>query len=312
MWKTLIIVIKFLCWENGAINSLLGLTPPKECEVEKLRREMKNMIQSEWDDLIRKMCKPESTWKRAKMLTYADFLPIPKAWASFVIQTLESTSCNSEIPIKRVFTVAAILDEKPIDVGTLIANNIHEIATEKSSVVGHGSIINWLCEKQRVEEYDGDMYTSTVQPITDIIMDGFVKKYEAFIMEREREREVQHRKHHHTSRQLKWSMAKGAIMATNWMNETSDQMWVNRSKFSTEFSAEAQMHRRPIIGSYERFDSSRDHMDVYFAHQKQFAAFMKKEITDDFNAGEGRANDSFFEGLPVLPDDGGDEDIHMG
>lgn len=100
--------------------------------------------------------------------------------------------------------------------------------------------------------------------------------------------------------------------SANWMNETSDQMWVNRSKFSTEFSAEAQMHRRPIIGSYERFDSSRDRMDVYFAHQKQFAAFMEKEITDDFNAGEGRANDSFFEGLPVLPDDGGDEDIHMG
>jgi hypothetical protein len=80
--------------------------------------------------------------------------------------------------------VAAILDEKDIDVGRLIANNIHELVTEKRVVVGHGSIINWLCEKQLVEEYDGDLYTSTIQPITDTTMDGFVKKYEAFLRER--------------------------------------------------------------------------------------------------------------------------------
>ena len=43
----------------------------------------------------------------------------------------------------------------------------------------------------------------------------------------------------------------------NWMNETSDLMWVNRPRFSTEFAAEAQMHRRPITGSFERFDKSR-------------------------------------------------------
>lgn len=30
-----------------------------------------------------------------------------------------------------------------------------------------------------------------------------------------------------------------------------------RRRFSTEFAAEAQMHRRPITGSFERFDKSR-------------------------------------------------------
>jgi len=130
--------------------------------------------------------RPGATWKRARMLTYADFFHFPKAWASFVIQTLERTSCNFEIPLKRVITVAAILDEKPIDVCTLIANNIHELVTEKRAVVGHGSIINWLCEQKLVEEYDGDLYTSTVQPITDTAIDGFLKKYEAFLKERER------------------------------------------------------------------------------------------------------------------------------
>jgi hypothetical protein len=155
---------------------------------------------SEWDDLLAKMCRPGARWKRARMLTYSDFLPIPKAWASFVIQTLECTSCNSEIPLKRVLTVAAILDEKDIDVGRLIANNIHELVTEKRAVVGHGSIINWLCETKKVDEYDGDLYTSTVQPIADTTMDRFVKKYEAFMRER-----GQHLRDHHSRSQPRWS-----------------------------------------------------------------------------------------------------------
>ena len=96
--------------------------------------------------------------------------------------------------------------------------------------------------------------------------------------------------------------------SANWMNETSDQMWVNRPRFSTQFAAEAQMHRRPITGSFERFDSSRTRMDEYFAHQEQYAAHMRKEITDDFDAGEKRAADEFFEGLPEVGDV---EDINM-
>jgi hypothetical protein len=71
----------------------------------------------------------------------------------------------------------------------------------------------------------------------------------------------------------------------------------------------AKMHRRPITGSYERFDKSRERMDAYFAHQERFAAFMKKEITDDFEAGEKRVADDFFDGLPAA---GSDEDLDMG
>jgi len=85
--------------------------------------------------------------------------------------------------------------------------------------------------------------------------------------------------------------------SANWMNETSNQMWMNRPRFSIEFAAEAQMHRRPITESYERFENSRECMNEYFAHQERFAAHMKKEFADDFDAGERRAGDNFFEGL---------------
>jgi len=81
------------------------------------------------------------------------------------------------------------------------------------------------------------------------------------------------------------------------MNETFDQLWVNRPRFSTEFAAEAQMHMRPITGSYERFNNYCECMNEYFAHQERFVAHMKKEIDDDFDVGERRAGDNFFEGL---------------
>ena len=47
------------------------------------------------------------------------------------------------------------------------------------------------------------------------------------------------------------------------MNETFDQLWVNRPRFSTEFAAEAQLLRRPITRSYERFDNSREGMSIF-------------------------------------------------
>ena len=97
--------------------------------------------------------------------------------------------------------------------------------------------------------------------------------------------------------------------SANWMNETSDQMWVSRPRFSTEFAAEAQMHRRSITGLYERFHNSRGRMDEYFTHQEQYVAFRKKEITDDFNEGEKRADHDFFDEIAGAGDD---EDVNMG
>ena len=80
--------------------------------------------------------------------------------------------------------MSAILDHKPVNIGELIANNIYMIAIGKKTVLGHGSIINWLCEKEMVQPFEGDLYTPTVKPITDKIMDVFVKKYEDFLRAR--------------------------------------------------------------------------------------------------------------------------------
>jgi hypothetical protein len=78
----------------------------------------------------------------SNMLLRADFKPYAKAWASFVVQTLEGTSSTSEIPLPRLLTLSAILDGAPIIVGELIADNIYMFASGTKKVIPHLSLIN--------------------------------------------------------------------------------------------------------------------------------------------------------------------------
>jgi len=169
----------------AAINQLLGLTTLEECEVQRRRREIKDMSEEDWEELLNTLCMEGMRWRKTKMLNKADFKPIPKAWASFVVQTLESTSCTYEIPIKRALTFAAILSGNPINVGELIANNIYEIVARKLKIVGNSSVINWFCEEVVIDEYKSYLDTPIIDPITDKTMDTFVKKYENYMRERE-------------------------------------------------------------------------------------------------------------------------------
>jgi len=118
------------------------------------------------------------------------------------------------------------------------------------------------------------LYTPTVKPITDKTMDVFVKKYEEFMRAREGggaagvppEQQIPPMTQGEGSQQgtcppIHPTMLEYMFTSATWMNETSDQLWVNRPRFYPEFAAEAQLHRRPITGSYERFDSSRERMN---------------------------------------------------
>jgi len=148
--------------------------------------------------------------------------------------------------------VSAMLDHKPINFGELIANNIHMISTGKKTVLGHESIINWLCEMQLVQPFEGDLYTPTVKPITDKTMDVFVKKYEEFMRAREGGGAVGAPPQQQPPQMVQGegsqqgthppihpTLLEYMFTSANWMNETSDQLWVNRPRFSTKFVAEA-------------------------------------------------------------------------
>jgi hypothetical protein len=111
------------------------------------------------------------------MLLRADFKAYVKAWASFVVQTMEGTSCTSEIPLPRLLTLFAILDGAPINVGELIANNIYMFASGTKKALPHLSLINWLCEEQECDLFGNDLSAAMMKPINDTYMDGFVKDY---------------------------------------------------------------------------------------------------------------------------------------
>jgi len=110
----------------------------------------------------------------------SDFKLVPKAWTSFVVKTLEGTSCSAEIPLRRVHTVATILDCAPINVGELMANNIYDIASKSLKAVAYSSLICWLCEEADVDLYTNNLDAPMMKPITDKVMEGLVKDYMEF------------------------------------------------------------------------------------------------------------------------------------
>jgi len=83
-----------------AINGLLKIVPPKQCDVKRRRDTCGNWNDEAWEELKLQLCVEGAQWQGGKrMLLKSDFKLVPKAWASFVVQTLEGTSCTSEIPL---------------------------------------------------------------------------------------------------------------------------------------------------------------------------------------------------------------------
>jgi len=111
------------------------------------------------------------------MLLKDDFKPAAKAWASLVVQTLEGTSCSSEIPLPRVHTVAAIMDGASINVGELITNNIADFATGNKKAIPRISLINWICEEAECDLFVKDLDALMMKPITDTYIEVFLKYY---------------------------------------------------------------------------------------------------------------------------------------
>jgi len=111
------------------------------------------------------------------MLLRANFKPVAKAWASFVVQTLEGTSCTSKIPLPRLHTIAAIMDGAPINVGELIANNIYMFASGSKKALAHLSISCWLYEEAECDLFVNDLSAPMMKPLNDTYMDTFVKDY---------------------------------------------------------------------------------------------------------------------------------------
>jgi len=94
-----------------------------------------------------------------------------------VVQTMEGTTCTSNIPLLCLHTIAAILDGAPINVGELIPNNMYMFASGSKKVVPHLSMICWLCEEVECDLFANDLSAPMMKPLNDTYMDTFLKDY---------------------------------------------------------------------------------------------------------------------------------------
>jgi len=81
----------------------------------------------------------------------------------------------------------------------------------------------------------------------------------------------------------------------NWMNEVSDQEYWNHPRFGQELTKAACLHRRAIIGSFNRFGGSEDAMDQYFDVTRGRAQAREQKIRADFATGGVRSRHHFGE-----------------
>ena len=70
-------------------------------------------------------------------LKTTEFRQIPRAWTSFFVQTLEATSNQSQLIMKRCLGLLALLRGELINLGLLIAESINYMGNVAQKACGH-------------------------------------------------------------------------------------------------------------------------------------------------------------------------------
>ena len=224
--------------------------------------------QEELDGLLMGLMKEGTSWIRKyptnapQRIDTADLLPIPRAWASFILSTIVSTSAAAEMILVRAFILLVLFSEhEQMDVGKLIAYNIIDMIT-KNTTLGHSCLINLLCQSAGVLPEVLDVYLNSQIPITDSTMARLEKKGP-----RAAPLEAHHQRHQAPPQSeyphMHPTLAEYIYSSANWMDEASSQLYIEPPRFSQQFAAMQIRHKKKPDSSYERFNS-RDHMRSYF------------------------------------------------
>lgn len=95
---------------------------------------------------------------------------IPREWASFIIQTLEVASNQSEFIVKMCHTLMVVLNDEPIDVGILIVENVKFMVNAPQQSCGNFCVINEVCWLARVLTQSDNVIIILMAPIRKITM----------------------------------------------------------------------------------------------------------------------------------------------
>ena len=105
-------------------------------------------------DVLRDLCKEGATWEvdahgQLSCLRRADLILVPRAWCTFVQSRLITKLNHSEVRMEQVVLIHCIMRGR-IDVGSLIASKIHEMAQVSYGSLRYPSLIIQLCRKAGV------------------------------------------------------------------------------------------------------------------------------------------------------------------
>ncbi|RHN65959.1 hypothetical protein MtrunA17_Chr3g0085601 [Medicago truncatula] len=273
------------------INRILGIPVPPVCDVER-RRLPANWpgSQEEWDGLLVGLMKEGTNWIRKyptnnpQRIDTADLLPIPRAWASFVLSTIVSTSAAAEMILSRVFILLVLFSvHEQMNVGKLIAYNINDMLT-KNTALGHCCLINLLCQDAGVSPEPANMLLKSQVPITDSTMARLEKK-----VARTAPPEAHHHQHRAPPQEeyppMHPALAEYIYTSANWMDEASSQLYIEPPRFSQQFAAMQIRYKKKPGHSYERF-GSRENMENYFRVTRERAGEREQDIREDYTYGE--------------------------
>ncbi|CAJ2633771.1 unnamed protein product [Trifolium pratense] len=169
---------KMVPFNDKIINQLFGLENYEQCSFESRKGKGSNIDHQE---ILSTLCRPETNWIRNKDGTPAKLrtsylTPNAKVWAAFVLHTLLPCSEATYLTIQRATLVTAILKGEPVNVGSLLADDIWSTAncSFTTPYLNHASLISKLCE--RVKVYP-EMNEEMVMPSLSITAKWIEKKF---------------------------------------------------------------------------------------------------------------------------------------
>ncbi|KAE8661093.1 hypothetical protein F3Y22_tig00116939pilonHSYRG00213 [Hibiscus syriacus] len=111
---------------------------------------------NKYDGVLEDLCFENTEWNGRQTSRYSvnreRLQPRAKLWNHFLKNKLMPTSHNTTVSLSRLLLLHSIMVSRPIDVGCIIVQQVHDCLGKKASALVFPNLITTLCRKKKVEE----------------------------------------------------------------------------------------------------------------------------------------------------------------
>ncbi|KAE8707640.1 hypothetical protein F3Y22_tig00110378pilonHSYRG00039 [Hibiscus syriacus] len=109
-----------------------------------------------YDGVLEDLCFENTEWNGRQTSRYSvnreRLQPRAKLWNHFLKHKLMPTSHNTIVSLSRLLLLHSMIVSRPIDVGRIIVQQVHDCLGKKASALVFPNLITALCHKKKVEE----------------------------------------------------------------------------------------------------------------------------------------------------------------